>query len=81
MLERLREEQDTDQELISFMTKLVNRLKSENMEQGINVNQMVRFQTRKRTVRGSIAPHRDEVAHPHQKGSISDLEDLQLDDE
>ena len=77
MLEQLRlDREQNDQELISYMTKLVQRLKTENLEQGIKVNQMVRFSTKKRTIRGSIAPHKDAANHPARKGSISDLDDL-----
>jgi len=43
--------------LLNYLTKLMNRLKRETMDQGIKMNQILRLGTKKRTLRGSISPH------------------------
>ena len=39
------------------MSKLVNRIKQENEESGVMIDQLSRFATKKKTIRGSIEPH------------------------
>ena len=40
------------------MTKLVNRIKQEHEENGVQLlDTLARFATKKKTIRGSIAPH------------------------
>ena len=62
------------------MSKLVNRLKNENLDQGVMLNQIMRFNTKKRTLRGTISPHHDAQTHPEKKEEISDLDDFPFED-
>ena len=78
LINKLQTEKPNEVDLQNYMTSLVNRLKNENMEQGLNMNEMVRFHTKKRTIRGSIAPHQDVLDHPGQKDQISDLDELEF---
>ena len=61
------------------MSKLVNRIKQENEESGVMIDQLARFATKKKTIRGSIEPHQDALDHPAQKAD-SDMEDAPIDD-
>ena len=57
MLDQLKQDAENDQELIGYMSKLVNRIKQENEESGVMIDQLTRFATKKKTIRGSIEPH------------------------
>lgn len=57
VLDRLRDEIGGSQTLIDFMSKLLHRLKQENIDQGIKTNEKVVFDSKKRTVHGSLEPH------------------------
>lgn len=69
-----------DRKLISYMTKLVQRVRRANLEQGVNLNNLEGLQAKKRVGGGQQAPLNANSSHPEQKIDLSDLDDIELAD-